>query len=455
MSKLTDIEIPSSVTSIGVGAFSDCSGLTSVVWNAIECDDFSYSPFGSANISSFTFGDEVQKIPAYLCKGQTQLTSVTIPESVSTIGQYAFNGCSGLTALTIPKSVTSIGTSAFNGCSGLTSVVWNVKTHNDFTSSSSPFASAKSSIVSFTFGEEVQSIPAYLCYGMSSLTSLEFPASIKEFGSSAFYGCSNVTKVTFRGELTSIGENAFRTDGGGTSKITDVYANMKNPPICAKAFFSKSGSSYVGATNAILHVPKGTKLYYQAREDWKYFTFIIDDLELKEQGDEDAVADVVGIHVRSGDIVLGTINEETLIPVSIQNTGAVSGFAFTVTLPERVLPVDDVASFVTATDRGGNFVLTTTQNDDGSITVSGTAATPLAAGDDAILNLHVTTAWQNNYTIPVTGLTVTTAAGEERSLPDSVTTLVMQGLRGDMNGDGKVDVTDALYIYNLSLGLVE
>ena len=59
-----------SVTSIGGGAFSDCSGLT----------------------------------------------SVTIGNSVTSIGNSAFKGCSGLTSITIPNSVMSIDDYAFSGC---------------------------------------------------------------------------------------------------------------------------------------------------------------------------------------------------------------------------------------------------------------------------------------------------------------------------------------------------
>ena len=81
------------VTSIGNEAFSGCSGLTSVVWNAKNCSDFSYdsNPFkGLTNIKTFEVGSEVERIPAYLCDGLTGLTSVTIPNSVTSIGNFAF-----------------------------------------------------------------------------------------------------------------------------------------------------------------------------------------------------------------------------------------------------------------------------------------------------------------------------------------------------------------------------
>ena len=53
------------------------------------------------------------------CSG---LTSVTIPNSVTSIGGHAFFYCSGLTSVTIPNSVTSIGDWAFDSCDNLKNV---------------------------------------------------------------------------------------------------------------------------------------------------------------------------------------------------------------------------------------------------------------------------------------------------------------------------------------------
>ncbi|MBR6751333.1 MAG: leucine-rich repeat domain-containing protein [Clostridia bacterium] len=52
----------------------------------------------------------------------TSLTSIEIPSSVTSIGGSAFYNCTSLTSIEIPSSVTSIGSSAFEGCTLLTSV---------------------------------------------------------------------------------------------------------------------------------------------------------------------------------------------------------------------------------------------------------------------------------------------------------------------------------------------
>jgi hypothetical protein len=73
---LKSITIPTSVTSIGNGAFTFCD----------------------------------------------RLQSITIPDGVTSIGDYAFSNCRNLESVEIPNSVTSIGKSVFYGCYNLKKV---------------------------------------------------------------------------------------------------------------------------------------------------------------------------------------------------------------------------------------------------------------------------------------------------------------------------------------------
>lgn len=92
--RITSIEIPGSVTSIGDKAFAGCIRLTSIK-----------IPNSVTSIGEQAFG---------LC---VNLTSIKIPGSVTSIGDSAFSRCFSLTSVRIPDSVTSIGDYVFYGCS--------------------------------------------------------------------------------------------------------------------------------------------------------------------------------------------------------------------------------------------------------------------------------------------------------------------------------------------------
>ena len=114
--------IPDSITSIGGGAFSGCSNLTSVTIpdSVITIRDRAF--YDCDSLTSVTIPDGVTSIGHHAFSYCDSLTSVTIPDSVTSIEEGTFAGCNSLTSVTIPDSVTYIGYSAFNGCDSLISV---------------------------------------------------------------------------------------------------------------------------------------------------------------------------------------------------------------------------------------------------------------------------------------------------------------------------------------------
>ena len=124
VNSIKSLTIAEDVTSIGEGAFSNCSAIESIVWSAknfADPADKEVAPFYDirSQIKSFTFGEAVEHIPAYLCYGMDKLTSVTTPNSLKTIGTSAFEGCARLGKISLGTGLEEIAANAFAGCTRL------------------------------------------------------------------------------------------------------------------------------------------------------------------------------------------------------------------------------------------------------------------------------------------------------------------------------------------------
>lgn len=180
---ITSITIPLNLKNVGSSAFEECTGLRTLVWNAIRMDNESNLGYLNASyIQNVEFGNQVERIPNSLCSGMNLLMQITIPQSVKEIGDNAFRGCVSLTEIIIPNAVESLGHNAFYECRNLSQVVFN---------------------------EGLQNIGNYVFYGCSSLTNVVLPTTLETLGGNSFVGCSNLTTVQLPASMRSIGANAF------------------------------------------------------------------------------------------------------------------------------------------------------------------------------------------------------------------------------------------------------
>ena len=203
---MISIVIPDSVTHIGMCAFSECYGLTSII-----------IPYGVKRIEQYTF---------YMCG---HLTSVVIPDSVTSIGENAFGNCEGLTSINIPDSVTCLEKYAFSGCIGLTSIV----IPDSVASIGYGAFMGCEGLKSIAISDSVKSIGDYAFSDCEDLTSIEIPNSITSIGEAAFLGCKGLKSLVIPDSVTSIGKEAFAECKGLTSivipdSVTSIGENAFN-----------------------------------------------------------------------------------------------------------------------------------------------------------------------------------------------------------------------------------
>ena len=226
----------------------------------VEGGDAYFLYWGSYNINGYYTSND--KLGDGAFSGCSGLTSLTIPSGVTSIGNYAFKGCSGLTSLTIPSSVTSIGESAFRGCSGLTSLT----IPSGVTEISDRTFEGCSGLTSLTIPSGVTSIGDKAFYGCSGLTSVTIPSGVTSIRDYAFKGCSGLTSLTLPSSVTSIGEQTFE----GCSGLTSIYVYPENLPELGTDIFTGCD-----AKNCTVYVPKGTYDAYKSSE-FGYFENIVD-----------------------------------------------------------------------------------------------------------------------------------------------------------------------------------
>ncbi|MBR6705432.1 MAG: leucine-rich repeat domain-containing protein [Clostridia bacterium] len=178
-SKLTEIVIPPSVTTLGIGVFSECKSLVNVDIRAA-----------------------ITKIPMWTFSLCTSLTQFQIPDSVTAIGQEAFasSGLSG--AYVIPDTVTKIETRAFYSTK-LTEITFPalLKELPDYVLENC------GSLKEVHFGPKIKKFGNYV-FQRSGLETFVIPNSVTEIGTGTFCN-TNIRSVTLSSRMTSIPPQTF------------------------------------------------------------------------------------------------------------------------------------------------------------------------------------------------------------------------------------------------------
>ena len=294
--KFNALTLPSTITSIGGGAFINNDNLQSIICSATTpptLGDFAFSHNSGIDIKvslssiaayrqaegwkNFTnyYGEEVAadgityrinekeavvaaadsslteanilssvefegnqypviKINSSVFSDNMNLTAVTLPEGLVEIGAYAFRECQNLASVTLPESLTTLDHSAFSSCKSLRAV---------------------------KIPSGVTAIPDQCFYGCSSLESVTIPEGVTTIGDRAFYE-NRLKNLTLPSTITSIGERAFYCYSGN---LQSIICSATIPPTLGDNAFSN------GITPSI-KVPISSIAVYKQANGWKDFS---------------------------------------------------------------------------------------------------------------------------------------------------------------------------------------
>ncbi|MDY5872606.1 MAG: leucine-rich repeat protein, partial [Candidatus Methanomethylophilaceae archaeon] len=202
---LTDMILPDSVTEVGSYAINETKLSKSVILNLSGVRTLVYLSVGSTipddvvcigsrsipgGIDTLTIPASVRTLSSYAFSGST-LKDVTIPATVEVMDNYTFAQCTSLKEVEFESGITYLPAYCFSGCTGLEKV---------------------------TIPDSVSALNNNVFYNCSSLGTIIVPASVKTIGGSAFYGCKSLTSVDIKGNPDITGASVFN----GCSSLASI-----------------------------------------------------------------------------------------------------------------------------------------------------------------------------------------------------------------------------------------
>ena len=462
--------------------FYNCTALKTMVYNS-QCKptavgEYTFSGCKSLTWDALALPESVKSIRAYAFRNCVKFTDLVIKPHITSIDNYSFNGCTSVTSVSIEegeetlklgyKSSSNNGQGLFYDCPLQSVFIGRPLSYSGSGYGYSPFAQS-TTLVKAHLGNPVKGIWNYLFYnctalktmvynsqckptavgnytfsGCKSLTwdALSLPESVKSIGQYAFQNCVKFTDLVIKPHITSIDNYAFN----GCTSVTGVTIEESDETLSlgynssSKGLFydcplqsvfigrplsysTNSGYSPFALSTTLVKAKLGnaTRLYNYLFYGCTALTTMEYDSQFKGTG--------LGNYAFYG--CKSIVDGDGFIPASVTSVGerAFSGCSKleSITIPSKVTSIGQYG-FADCTSLSS---------------VTSQASTPPTIKDNcfssetyenAILNVKNTTAYSQ-------------AVGWKKFL-----NIVMNGnAKGDVNGDGIVDITDVVLTVNYIL----
>lgn len=246
--------------------------------------------YDCAELTSVTIPKTVKYIGEQAFFQCSMMTSVALPDNLKTIGKEAFYGCSGLTSISVPKAVTSISEGAFWTCGNLSTIMVDEGNgvYDSRNSCNAIIETATNTLISGCMNtvipDDVTAIGNYAFTNCTGLTSISFPKGLRSIGKYSFCFCEGLTSIVIPDNVTTIGNSAFRECyglksyvlGSGIQRIDNGAFDVNQPRnMLIRATTPPTINRYTFSSftfeRTMLYIPIGTLDDYQYANIWYWF----------------------------------------------------------------------------------------------------------------------------------------------------------------------------------------
>ncbi len=497
------ISLPYYLTKIGNAAFKGCTALQNIsLYNTNWDQDIEIGTYTFQNCTALSYvymDGNIKELPHSMFRGCTNLQFVYLPTCLERIREAAFMDDVSLTSITLPASMNKkIHSWAFQRCTNLryvvslasTPITLEVDVFNDIASDAMLIV-PEGCTDAYTWDRKWSPF--------TTVREIVFPTSY-----TPFY-LQNVAT----GQMIAFDDNKnlMLSDNGAKIELMGTWCGGYNPGInyslvCpdlretledgGEQNYSigaySDGSTYVGQSvaSSFWTILKGSsdgaiRIRYNICEpqEWQAGYLAVDPNNISSlvaNGSEDDYSlwrivypedqpEVVAESVFAANVG-ATAGSSVTMPIEMHSNQEYTGMQFDLVLPEGVsIPKNGRKLDVTVTDeRTASFTVSGSQqtDDDGNPTnvwrfvVFSMEGSAISAGDGTVLNATLSvdgSVADGDYEIRITNIQMSTSTNNTAFLPESTVTLTIGSqLKGDVNGDGIVNIADVTALVSSILG---